>query len=92
MNVNANRAHPPRATVKTVELAAVNAQNKPLHTPPGQAVKELNADRGSKLGKLGKHDFTEQLAKKIEKLMNAYKHIAKPKTVDQESGIFRLSN
>ncbi len=56
MNANANRAnraHPPGATVKTVELAAVNAQNKPLHTPPGQAVKELNADRGSKLGKLG---------------------------------------
>jgi hypothetical protein len=65
--------------------AEVNA----LRTPPGQAVKELNADRGSKLGK---HDFTEQLAKKIEKLMNAYKNAIKFQTDDQESGIFKLSN
>jgi DNA-binding protein H-NS len=68
--------------------AKVNA----LRTPPGQAVKELNADKGSKLVKLGKADFTEQLAKKIEKLMNAYKNLGKFQTDDQESGIFKLSN
>lgn len=82
---NGNKpATPPGATVKTAELEAkVNAQNKALHTPPGQA------DKGSQLWQLA---TVESAIKDIDEFVKAYKNIARFQTVDQEYGILELSN
>lgn len=82
---NGNKpATPPGATVKTAELATkVNAQNKALHTPPGQA------DKRSQLWQLA---TVESAIKDIDEFLKAYKNIARFQTVDQESGILELSN
>ncbi|MHC4183305.1 MAG: hypothetical protein ACYSR0_08150 [Planctomycetota bacterium] len=86
---NGNKpATPPGATMKLA--AKLDAQNKALRTPPGQAIKELkNADNGSKSGK---PDFVNQLTKTIDELVTNYKNIMKFQAGGQKSEIFKLSN
>jgi hypothetical protein len=79
---NGNKpATPPGATMKLA--AMLDAQNKALRTPPGQA------DEGSTSGK---PDFVNELTKAIDELVAGYKNIMESKTADQESKVFRLSN